>query len=151
VSFADVAIMAPVPGRGLHTPMVASGPGAEAASSMLSACGARWRCFPGRAAPRPPGSSCAACSTRAWPRQRSRRCSPARSADCEDWLREHIAAELAAADRGTLTRIEEGSYRHAGRRAHEMAAAGELLDELSVPARVARAGQHWLEYLARRG
>jgi hypothetical protein len=32
-----------------------------------------------------------------------------------------------------------------------MAAAGELLDELSVPARVARAGQHWLEYLARHG
>ena len=32
VSFADVAIMAPVPGRGLRTPMVASGPGAEATS-----------------------------------------------------------------------------------------------------------------------
>ena len=75
----------------------------------------------------------------------------ARSAGCEDWLREHIAAELAAADGGTLTRLEEGSYRHAVRRAHEMAAASELLDELSVPARIARASQDWLEDLARRG
>jgi hypothetical protein len=32
-----------------------------------------------------------------------------------------------------------------------MAAASELLDELSVPAPVARASQHWLEDLARRG
>ena len=151
VSFADVAIMAPVPGRGLHTPMVASGPGAEAASSMLSACGATVEVLPG-----PRGAAAtrkllrsvfykglAAAAVEAL--------LAARSAGCEDWLREHIAAELAAADRGTLTRIEEGSYRHAGRRAHEMAAASELLDELSVPARVARAGQHWLEDLARRG
>ena len=155
MSFADVAIMAPVPGRGLHTPMVASGPGAEAASSMLSACGATVEVLPG-----PRGAAAtrkllrsvfykglAAAAVEAL--------LAARSAGCEDWLREHIAAELAAelaaADRGTLTRIEEGSYRHAGRRAHEMAAASELLDELSVPARVARAGQHWLEDLARRG
>ena len=74
----------------------------------------------------------------------------ARSAGCEDWLREHIAAELIAADVSTLTRLEEGSYRHAVRRGHEMAAACELLGELSVPARVARASQLWLEDLARR-
>jgi 3-hydroxyisobutyrate dehydrogenase-like beta-hydroxyacid dehydrogenase len=74
----------------------------------------------------------------------------ARSAGCEDWLREHIAGELTAADGSTLTRLEEGSYRHAVRRAHEMAAACELLGELSVPPRVARASQLWLEDLARR-
>jgi 3-hydroxyisobutyrate dehydrogenase-like beta-hydroxyacid dehydrogenase len=35
------------PDGGLHTPMVASGPGAEAASSMLSACGATVEVLPG--------------------------------------------------------------------------------------------------------
>ena len=72
----------------------------------------------------------------------------ARAAGCEDWLREHIAAELAAADAGTLARLEQGSYQHARRREHEMAAATDLLNELSVPPRVARASQRWLEDLA---
>lgn len=149
VSFADVAIMAPVPGRGLRTPMVASGPGAEAASSMLSACGATVEVLAG-----PPGAA----ATRKLLRSVFYKgmaaaiveaLLAARSAGCEDWLREHIAAELTAADGGTLIRLEEGSYRHAVRRAHEMAAASELLRELSVPPRIARASQLWLEDLAR--
>jgi 3-hydroxyisobutyrate dehydrogenase-like beta-hydroxyacid dehydrogenase len=72
----------------------------------------------------------------------------ARAAGYEDWLREHIAAELAAADRTTVARLEEGSHRHALRRAHEMAAAGEMLAELAVPGRVTRASRLWLEDLA---
>jgi 3-hydroxyisobutyrate dehydrogenase-like beta-hydroxyacid dehydrogenase len=75
----------------------------------------------------------------------------ARAAGCEDWLREHLAAELAAADAGTLARLEQGSYQHARRREHEMAAASDLLDELSVPPRVARASQQWLNQLATEG
>ena len=44
-------------------------------------------------------------------------------------------------DDTTLARLERGSYQHARRREHEMAAASDLLDELSVPPRVARASQ----------
>jgi len=69
----------------------------------------------------------------------------------EPWLREHIAAELAAADAGTLARLERGSYQHARRREHEMAAASDLLNELSVPPRVTRASQRWLNQLATEG
>jgi 3-hydroxyisobutyrate dehydrogenase-like beta-hydroxyacid dehydrogenase len=47
----------------------------------------------------------------------------AQAAGQADWLREHIAAELAAADEATAGRLERGSYQHARRRAHEMAAA----------------------------
>jgi 3-hydroxyisobutyrate dehydrogenase-like beta-hydroxyacid dehydrogenase len=72
----------------------------------------------------------------------------ARSAGCEDWLREHISEELAAADANTLSRLEHGSYKHALRRSHEMAAAAELLAELGVPPRITRASQLWLEDLA---
>jgi len=72
----------------------------------------------------------------------------ARAAGCEDWLREHLAAELAAADAATLARLEEGSYRHARRRVQEMAAARVMLGELGVPARIASASQEWLADLA---
>jgi 3-hydroxyisobutyrate dehydrogenase-like beta-hydroxyacid dehydrogenase len=40
VPFADVAMMAPVPGRGLRVPMLASGDGAEHYASMLTPLGA---------------------------------------------------------------------------------------------------------------
>jgi hypothetical protein len=47
----------------------------------------------------------------------------------------------------TVDRLERGSVQHAVRRVDEMAAAATLLDELGVPARVARASQQWLEQL----
>ena len=41
VSFADVAMMAPVPGRGLRVPMLASGDGAERFADLLASIGTR--------------------------------------------------------------------------------------------------------------
>ena len=151
VSFADVAIMAPLPGRGLGAPMVASGPGAEATSSMLGACGATVAVLAGPAGAAATRKLLRSVFYKGMAAAVVEALEAARSAGCEDWLRAHIAAELTAADGGTLARLEEGSYRHAVRRSHEMAAASELLGELSVPARVAQASQLWLEDLARRG
>ncbi|HEY6278169.1 MAG TPA: DUF1932 domain-containing protein [Streptosporangiaceae bacterium] len=148
IAFADVAIMAPVPGRGLAVPMLVSGPGAGAACQLLTACGGRAETVAG-----PPGTA----ATRKLLRSVFYKgmaaavieaLLAARAAGSEDWLREHLAAELAAADATTLARLEEGSYRHARRRAQEMAAAATMLDELGVPARIARASQDWLEDLA---
>jgi 3-hydroxyisobutyrate dehydrogenase-like beta-hydroxyacid dehydrogenase len=151
VPFADVAIMAPVPGKGLHVPMVASGPGAQAASGMLGACGATVAVLAGPAGAAATRKLLRSVFYKGMAAAVVEALAAARSAGCEDWLRAHIAAELDAADAGTLTRMEEGSYRHAVRRAHEMAAASEMLGELSVPARVCQASQLWLEDLARRG
>jgi 3-hydroxyisobutyrate dehydrogenase-like beta-hydroxyacid dehydrogenase len=151
VSFADIAIMAPVPGRGLRTPMVASGPGAAAASSMLGACGATVDVLAGPAGAAATRKLLRSVFYKGMAAAAVEALLAARAAGCEDWLREHIAAEFAAADGATLARLEEGSYQHAVRRGHEMAAAAELLGELSVPARIARASQLWLEDLARRG
>ncbi len=72
----------------------------------------------------------------------------ARAAGCEEWLRANIAAELLAAGADTVDRLEQGSRTHALRRTDEMAAAVALLDELSVPARVAAASRDWLAQLA---
>jgi 3-hydroxyisobutyrate dehydrogenase-like beta-hydroxyacid dehydrogenase len=150
VSFADIAIMAPVPGRGLRTPMVASGPGAAAASSMLGACGATVDVLAGPAGAAATRKLLRSVFYKGMAAAAVEALLAARAAGCEDWLREHIAAELAAADGATLGRLEQGSYQHAVRRGHEMAAAAELLGELSVPARITRASQLWLEDLAQR-
>jgi len=148
VPFADVAIMAPVPPRGLRTPMLASGPAAAEVASLLGGCGASVGVLPG-----PPGVAATRKLLRSvfYKGMAAAVVEALRAAEAAgqaDWLREHIAAELAGADLATAARLEQGSYQHARRRAHEMAAASELLEELGVPPRVARASQQWLEELA---
>ena len=127
--------------------MLASGPAAAQFAEMLTALGAGVDVLPG-----PPGTAAvrklvrsvfykglAAAVTEAL--------RAARSADCEDWLRSIMAAELSGFSAATVDRLEHGSIRHARRRADEMAAAAELLGELGVPARIARASEQWLRDL----
>jgi len=151
VPFADIALMAPVPGRGLHTPMVVSGPAAEDVARLLGACGATVSVLPGPAGAAATRKLLRSVFYKGMAAAAIEALHAARAAGCEDWLREHIAAELAAADSGTLARLEQGSYQHARRREHEMAAASDLLNELSVPPRVTRASQRWLNQLASEG
>jgi len=147
VAFADVALMAPVPELKLRTPMLVSGPAAADYASVLGALGATVSVIDG-----PPGTAAtrkllrsvfykglAAAVTEAL--------RAGRAAGCEDWLRNDISQVLAGASAATVDRLEQGSIRHARRRMDEMAAAGDLLDELGVPARVTRASQEWLEQL----
>ncbi len=151
VAFADIAIMAPVPGRGSGVPMVVSGLAAEAVRGMLSGCGGTIEVLAGPAGAAATRKLLRSVFYKGLAAAVIEALLAARAAGCEDWLREHITAELAAMDSGTLARLEEGSYRHATRRAHEMAAASDLLGELSVPPRVARASQQWLNELATEG
>jgi hypothetical protein len=65
----------------------------------------------------------------------------ARAAGYEQWLRENIAAELAAADARTVERIIDGTSRHAVRRTAEMAAAADMLTELGVQPIMAHASR----------
>ncbi len=134
VPFADIALMAPVPGRGLHTPMVVSGPAAEDVARLLGACGATVSVLPGPAGAAATRKLLRSVFYKGMAAAAIEALHAARAAGCEDWLREHIAAELAAADAGTLARLERGSYQHARRREHEMAAATDLLNELVGPA-----------------
>jgi 3-hydroxyisobutyrate dehydrogenase-like beta-hydroxyacid dehydrogenase len=151
VPFADIAIMAPVPGRGLGVPMVVSGPAAEAVARMLGSCGASVSVLPGPAGAAATRKLLRSVFYKGMAAAAIEALHAARAAGCEDWLRAHLAAELAAADGGTLARLEQGSYQHARRREHEMAAAADLLNELSVPPRVTRASQGWLNQLATEG
>ena len=147
VAFVDVALMAPVPSLGLRTPMLACGPAADEYARVMRALGADIAVISG-----PPGTA----ATRKLLRSvfykglaaavtESLRAGHA--AGCADWLRNDIAQVLADASTATVDRLEQGSVRHARRRADEMAAAADLLDDLGVPPRVARASQSWLEQL----
>jgi 3-hydroxyisobutyrate dehydrogenase-like beta-hydroxyacid dehydrogenase len=148
VPFADIAIMAPVPGRGLRVPMLASGPAAVRAGAILGGCGGTVAVLDGPAGAAAIRKLLRSVFYKGMAAAVIEALLAARAVGCEDWLRAHIAEELAAADAGTLDRLEQGSYQHATRRAHEMTAASDLLGELAVPPRVARASQLWLEELA---
>jgi 3-hydroxyisobutyrate dehydrogenase-like beta-hydroxyacid dehydrogenase len=145
--FADVALMSPVPGKGLRTPMLASGPAAEDYAGVLGALGASVEVLagpPGAAADRKLVRSVFFKGLAAAVTESLR---AARAAGCEDWIRDSIAAELTAASSATVDRLERGSVQHAARRAEEMAAAAGLLAELGIPPRIASASEQWLRQL----
>ena len=149
-SFADVSLMAPVPGRGVRTPMLVSGTGATRFAELMAPFGGSIEVLgleAGEASQRKLLRSVffkgiAAAVTEAL--------AGARTVGLEDWMRELIAGEFEAADGAFARRLEEGSIQHAVRRTEEMAAASELLIELGVPPRVAAASRDWLAELAER-
>jgi 3-hydroxyisobutyrate dehydrogenase-like beta-hydroxyacid dehydrogenase len=149
VPFADIAIMAPVPGAGHLVPMLVSGTGAQRTSAVLAECGAAAEVLQGPAGTAATRKLLRSVFYKGMAAAVIEALLAARSAGCEDWLREHISAELAACDASTLVRMETGSYKHALRRSHEMAAAADLLGELGVPARITEASQLWLEQFTR--
>jgi 3-hydroxyisobutyrate dehydrogenase-like beta-hydroxyacid dehydrogenase len=132
IPFADVAMMAPVPGRGLRVPMLASGDGAERYADMLAPLGADIELLDGPAGLAATKKLLRSVFYKGMAAAVVEALEAARAAGHERWLREHIAAELTAADAGTLDRITEGTYRHAVRRTAEMEAAAAMLTELGV-------------------
>ena len=150
VAFADVAIMAPVPGRGLRTPMLASGPAATTVADLLTSLGASVRVLDG-----PPGLAAerkllrsvffkglAAAVVEAL--------EAGRAAGCEDWLRDNITEELTRAGESTVERLVTGTHRHAVRRADEMSAATDMLTELGVDPTITAATRDLLTRLTNR-
>jgi 3-hydroxyisobutyrate dehydrogenase-like beta-hydroxyacid dehydrogenase len=145
--FADVAVMAPVPGRGLRAPLLASGSGAALFAELLRPLGANVEVLtggPGTAAGRKlirsvfmKGLAAAVLEGAA----------AARAAGCEEWYRRDVAATLSAADTRLLDRLVEGSRLHAGRRLRELEDAGELLRELGVEPHVTEAARAVLSEL----
>lgn len=149
VAFADIAIMAPVPGRGLRTPLLTSGPAAPGVAELLTPLGASVTVLDG-----PPGLAAerkllrsvffkglAAAVVEAL--------EAGRAAGCEDWLRDNITEELTRAGESTVERLVTGTHRHAVRRADEMAAATDMLTELGVEPTMTSATRDFLTRLIR--
>ena len=125
VPFADVAMMAPVPGRGLRVPMLASGTGAARYAALLTPLGAGIEVLDGPAGLAASKKLLRSVFYKGMAASIVEALDAARAAGDEPWLREHIAAELAGMDTATLERITRGTRQHAVRRAAEMEAAAE--------------------------
>ncbi|MFY9846161.1 MAG: DUF1932 domain-containing protein, partial [Trebonia sp.] len=128
----DIAMMAPVPGKGLRVPMLASGEAAGEVAARLRGYGANVEVLDGPAGLAATRKLLRSVFYKGMAASIVEALEAARAAGCEPWLREHIAGELAKADGATVDRIVSGTRQHAVRRGAEMEAAAEMLTELGV-------------------
>ncbi len=143
----DVALMSPVPGKGLRTPMLVSGEGATRYAELLRPLGAQVTVQPGPAGAAISRKLLRSVFYKGLAAAVVEALAGAEAAGCADWLAANISAELAGFDEHALERLVDGSHRHARRRADEMAAAAEQLRELGVEPRSATAAHDLLAAL----
>ncbi|GIE90232.1 DUF1932 domain-containing protein [Actinoplanes regularis] len=144
VEVVDVALMSPVPGKGLRTPMTMSGPAAERLATVLGGYGADVLVLDGPVGTAATRKLLRSVFYKGMAAAVVEALAAARAAGLEEWLRGNIAAELIKADAATLDRLVDGSKKHAVRRREEMAAAAELLTDLGVTPRIATASRDLL-------
>jgi 3-hydroxyisobutyrate dehydrogenase-like beta-hydroxyacid dehydrogenase len=132
LSFVDIALMAPVPGKGLRTPSLASGPGAERFLSYFGPLG-----MPVEYA----GAEAGLAATRKLLRSivikgfaalLIESMSAANAAGLGDETWDNLVDQFSVADEALLRRIIEGTGTHALRRLHEMEAAADMCHELGI-------------------
>lgn len=143
VLFADVAVLAPVPRAGHLTPLMVSGAGADAFSTLFAASEApvlNIEGTPGDAAARKLIRSVFMKGLAALVIEST---TAARAAGCETWLRDQIANEFAGDAPQLIQRLIDGSKQHAARRAHEVEDARDYLHELDTPGWVTDATRLW--------
>ena len=114
VAVVDVALMSPVPGRGIRTPMLVSGEGADRYAEILGGLGADVTVQPG-----PPGAAISRKLLRSvfykgLATAVVEALAAAEAAGCADWLRDNISAELAGFDEHTIDRLVDGTHRQPG-------------------------------------
>jgi 3-hydroxyisobutyrate dehydrogenase-like beta-hydroxyacid dehydrogenase len=146
-AFADVALMAPVPARGIGTPSLASGPGAARFAELLAPFG-----MPVEVVGAEPGEAARRKLLRSivW-KGLAAVVLEATAAGAAAGRAEHVRAEILAifaeADEGLLERMLTGSRTHATRRTHEMEAVGAMLRDLGVPSWMSDGSAAWLRAL----
>ncbi len=130
--FVDVALMATVPGKGLRTPALASGPGVERYLELMSAFGIDLESVgpvAGDAATRKLLRSVFMKGLAAVVIEAMR---AGEAAGQADWLWNNMVDEITSAGAPLLSRLVRGTAPHALRRLHEMQASAALLEELGV-------------------
>jgi 3-hydroxyisobutyrate dehydrogenase-like beta-hydroxyacid dehydrogenase len=137
-SFVDVALLGAVTVRGLATPALASGPGAERFAALFEPLG-----MPVEVVSESPGDASSLKLLRSvfmkgLAAAALESLAAAEAAGRRDWLEAQLGDVITPA---LLRRLVEGSRRHAVRRADEMEAACDLLASLGVEPRVARASR----------
>jgi hypothetical protein len=109
--------MAPVPGKGLRTPMLVSGDGAEQYAGMLAAFGVEVSIQPGPAGTAISRKLLRSVFYKGLAAAAVEAVTAADAAGCGEWLRGNIRAELAGFDASTLDRLIDGTHKHVRPRA----------------------------------
>jgi 3-hydroxyisobutyrate dehydrogenase-like beta-hydroxyacid dehydrogenase len=143
--FADVALLGGVPARGVGTPALASGGGAEAFADALRPFGMPVEVVSNRAGDAAAMKLVRSVFTKGLAAAAVESVEAAEAAGYADWLKAEIAAVIGAP---LLERLLEGSRVHAARRTDEMEAARNLLVRLGVEPRIAEASAAVLAGLA---
>jgi 3-hydroxyisobutyrate dehydrogenase-like beta-hydroxyacid dehydrogenase len=132
IDFVDIALMTIVPGFGLKTPALASGPGGVRYVTIYRPFGVPVEAIstvPGEAATRKLLRSVMMKGLASLVIEAMQ---AGHAAGCADWLWNNLAEQLTDANEKVLTRLITGTSTHALRRLHEMEASVALLEELGV-------------------
>ena len=143
--FADVALLGPVPARGLGTPALASGSGAQAFADAVGALGMPVTVVSDHAGDAAAMKLVRSVFMKGLAASAVESMQAAEAVGCADWLADEIAAVIG---RPLLDRLLTGTEQHASRRVDEMEAAAELLRELGVEPRIAAASASLLSDMA---
>jgi 3-hydroxyisobutyrate dehydrogenase-like beta-hydroxyacid dehydrogenase len=144
-TFVDVALLGPIPQRGLHAPVLVSGPGASRFESLFAPLG-----MPIAVISEDAGDAAALKLVRSvfmkgLAASVVESMEAAEAVGQTEWLAREIEAMIG---QPFLERALEGSRTHAARRVAEMEAARDLLVELGVEPRIASASAAQLADLA---
>jgi 3-hydroxyisobutyrate dehydrogenase-like beta-hydroxyacid dehydrogenase len=132
LSFADVALMAPVPGNGLGTPALASGPGAVDYAAIVNELGGEVEVLSDR-----PGDAAArkllrSVITKGLTSVIIEGLEAAEAHGSTEWMWAHIVELITEADGKFLERLLEGTPKHIDRRIVEMESALSFLESMGV-------------------
>jgi 3-hydroxyisobutyrate dehydrogenase-like beta-hydroxyacid dehydrogenase len=143
--FADVALLGPVPARGLRTPALASGTGARAFVETFGPLGMPVDAVSERAGDAATLKLVRSVFMKGLAAAALESLAAAEAAGQRDWLESQLEAVIGGQ---LLERLVEGSRAHAARRVDEMEAARELLLELGIEPRITEASASLLAELA---
>lgn len=145
--FADVALMAPVPGRGITTPALASGSGGATFAEIFRPLDMPVEVVGRRAGTAATRKLLRSVFVKGMTAAILESLQAARELGCEGWLEEQIIRTLLDADEAFVRRLIDGSRRHAGRRIVEMEQATALLERTGVQPHIAAAARSRLRMI----
>jgi 3-hydroxyisobutyrate dehydrogenase-like beta-hydroxyacid dehydrogenase len=143
--FADVALLGPVPARGLRTPALASGEGARAFADALEPLGMPVEVVSPEAGDAATMKLLRSVFMKGLAAAAIESLEGAEAAGHAEWLRGELAAVIGEP---LLDRLLEGSRAHAARRTEEMEAAAGLMRALGIEPRIAAASASLLAGLS---
>ena len=132
IQFADVAIMAIVPGKGIRVPTLVSGSGARRFVDLFETFGMSSQVVSAVAGDAAARKLVRSVMMKGLASAAIEAMQAAEAVGCADWLWQNMSAELVNADDRTLRRLVRGTHLHGPRRIHEMEAATELLQSLGI-------------------